>query len=234
MKVCQKGEVKYITYKDDRFRVLSRLRSRARFLMSFLYKKGFSPYVYGSLARGDVDENSDVDIIVLQPVNPVLVISLYQWEDIEVIKKIIVQATPSYTPKLYLWFDVDGKEVVSIPLSKLRSREMEFYKFGGLLSFAKISSDDRVLGVNKRLMLIKPTKEGHIGECVIGREGYIASLLDISESIVKERVNVLLRRDMYGRTGVFLEYEVDRDITDAISYLMRENKFFRKMMNKNY
>ena len=200
--------------------------------MSFLYKKGFSPYVYGSLARGDVDENSDIDIIVLLPVNPTLIVSLYQWEGIEIIKKVIVQATPSYTPKLYLWFDVKGKEVVSMPLSKLRSREMEFYKFGGLLSFGKVSSDNRVLGVDKRLMLIKPTEEGHIGECIIGREGYVASLLDISESIVKERVNVLLRRNKYGRTGVFLEYEVDRDITDAITSLMRENKFFRRMMNK--
>lgn len=233
MKICRKGEIEHINYRDDRFSLLSKLRTKALFLTSPLYQKGISSHIYGSLARGDVNEDSDIDIIILQLVNPALVISLYQLEDIKIIKKVIVQATPSHTPKLYLWFDVEGKEVVSLPLSKLRSREIEFYKFGGLLSFEDISSDKRVLGVDKRLMLIKPVEEGHIEECILGREGYVARLLNISETIVKERVSVLTKREMHGRTGVFLEYDVEDDVMDAINRLMRNNVFFRKMLQNS-
>ncbi len=233
MKICQKGEVEYIKYESIRFKLLSKFRSRAKFLMTPLYRRGLFPYIYGSLARGDVNKNSDIDIIVFQPVNPALPISMYDLENIDIVKKVIVQATPSYTPKLYLWFDAEGKEVISFPLSKLRSRESEFYRFGGLLSFKDVTSNKRVPGVDKRLMLIKPVEKGHIGECILGREGYVSRILDISEAIVRERVTILTKREAYGRTGVFLGYEVIDDVIDAINTLMKRNSFFRRMIQRS-
>ena len=77
-------------------------------------------------------------------------------------------------------------------------------------------------------MLKIPTEYGHRAECILGKEGLVASLLGVSESLVKERIAVLTKREAHGRTGVFLEYEFDGDTLETISYLSRINKFFKR------
>ena len=229
-RICKEGSVENIIYTVDRFSLLRRLRDDAVRLMVPLVENGLKPYTYGSLARGDVDRDSDIDIVILNPINPAVVESMFQIYSLGIFKKVIVQATPTYTPKLYLWFDVEGKRVVSFPLARLRPRELEFYRFGGILDFEGVKSDARVPGVDKRLMLIIPTDDGHRGECIIGREGYVSRLLGVSESLVRERVSVLSRRELHGRTGVFIEYEVEGDVLEAIRFLSKQNKFFRRMV----
>jgi hypothetical protein len=94
---------------------------------------------------------------------------------------------------------------------KLRGVEREFYKFGGELPLIALESDRRVFGVDKRLMLIEPTPEGHVESNVVGREDRVASLLGIDANVVLDRVHALTRRDEAGRTGVFVKRELSPD-----------------------
>jgi len=226
--ICRPGMIEYREYRDSDWRLLKIKRARAIELARPLFSKGIKVYIYGSLARGDVKHDSDVDLIVLKPVNPVIIVTAYNSWGIRINRTFIVQATPSHTPKVYLWFDDDGKEVVSFPLAELGSRESEFFRFGGLLEAVDGLGLERVPGVDKRLMFIQPTDYGHMGICILGREGWVAGELGVSESLVRERVSVLTRRSRHGRTGVFLEYEVTGDIMDEIKHLSRVNEFFAK------
>lgn len=226
--MCRIGEIEYREYDESHWMLLRDKRWRAHHLAKPLLDKGFNVYMYGSLARGDINLGSDIDLIILNPVNPVIVLTCFSNSGLMWRRIYIIQATPSHIPKVYIWFDDLGKEVISFPLSELSSRESDFFRFGGLLDVRDYGSDHRVPGVDKRLMFIKPIEKGHTGICIIGREGWVAGELGISESVVRERVSVLSRRRRHGRTGVFIEYEVMGDIMEAIEYLARENEFFAK------
>jgi len=228
--LCRPGEIEYKKYSDEHWDVLRSKRRRAVELSRPLMERGIKVYMYGSLARGDVKLSSDVDLIILNPINPAIILSYYSESGMGWRRIYIVQATPSHTPKVYIWFDDEGKEVVSFPLAILGSRESEFFKFGGLLEVNNPESRARVGGVDKRLMYIRPTDVGHVGMCILGREGWVAGELGVSEAIVRERVNVLSRRARHGRTGVFLEYEVTGDIMEAIEALAKRNEFFAKKL----
>ena len=103
---------------------------------------------------------------------------------------------------------LEGDVVVSFPMFKLMSREEEFYKWGGSLDSVALQSETRVPGVDKRLILIEPTTNGHIESGVIGQEYIVAKKLDVSIDIARERVRVLTRRENVGRTGVYQTYEL--------------------------
>jgi hypothetical protein len=181
------------------------------------------------VARGDVDSESDIDIVILHYVSPFIIESSIESKNFQIYRKMIVQATPRSTPKIYYWLDEYGKHVISYPLKKLSKNELSFYKFGGMLSYEEIKKDRRVPGVDKRLMLIQPTEDGHIETCIIGRAGWVAKILSIPESIVNERIYMLSKREIYGRTGVFLEYVLSpgEDISSAIKLLKSTNRYFR-------
>ena len=113
---------------------------------------------------------------------------------------------------------------------KLRSVEKEFYKFGGEVSLSELRKGERVLGVDKRLMLIEPTAEGHVETAIVGQEEMTANLLGVSLNTVLDRVRALLRRDKLGRTGVFVEREVSPDETfeQALKKLADKNPAVRR------
>ncbi|MEM1600523.1 MAG: DNA polymerase subunit beta, partial [Sulfolobales archaeon] len=83
-----------------------------------------------------------------------------------------------------------------------------------------------VPGVNKQLILIIPTEFGHVEYPVIGYEGYVAKVVGISVETVRERVEVLSRRDRVGRTGVYLKYflRADEGFDEALSTLMKNRR----------
>ncbi len=205
-KVVRNPEFRDVIYDENHWKLLKRLRSEALNIMINLIRCGFKPITHGSIARGDVNRGSDIDVVIPYVVQPYLVELCLEKHGLTIHNKYIIKATPKSTPKAYIELDLEGKRTVSFPLSKLSMREWEFYKFGGLITYDDIVAGKRVPGVNKSLILIIPTKEGHREAPVIGYEDYAAKVLNISIETVLERIRVLTKRDRYGRTGVFLKY----------------------------
>ncbi|MDM7274864.1 MAG: nucleotidyltransferase domain-containing protein [Thermoprotei archaeon] len=219
-----------VYYEPWRWRVLGEKRGKALAVMKALSRVYPNVIVHGSVARGDVDVDSDVDIVIVEPPNPSIVELQLEGSGFKVRWKELIQATPTYTPKVYLYLDDKGETVVSYPLAKLRTREREFYKWGGECSIEDLEFLRRVPGVDKRLMLIEPTSLGHRESPVIGREGLVARILGISQATVEERVRVLTRRREHGRTGVFLKVTLgpEESVEEAIARIARGNVLFRR------
>jgi len=155
-------EKRTIVYDDAHWAILSDLRKHAKNVMHKLEPMGIKSYVYGSLARGDVSASSDVDIVVPY------VVSSYKI-DLAVGKgtlRELVQATPSSVMKAHI--HLDYRTTITFPLFKMMTRELEFYKWGGQVNASQIIDNKRVMGVDKRLLLIEPTETGHIEQGVIG------------------------------------------------------------------
>ena len=194
-----------ITYDDSHWELLNELRERALEVMQALQDNGITSFVYGSVARGDVSKSSDIDIIIPHTV------SSYKLE-IAIgsgIRRELVQATPSMVLKGHIYLENDI--VVTFPLFKFKSREEEFYKWGGQTSTSQLSEGVRVPGVDKRLILIEPSITGHVERGVIGYEHMAAKKVGVSIDIAKDRVRVLTRRDSVGRTGVYLTRNLSPD-----------------------
>ncbi|MFB0543365.1 MAG: nucleotidyltransferase domain-containing protein, partial [Candidatus Bathyarchaeia archaeon] len=158
---------------------------------------------YGSIARGDISETSDIDIFIPNPPSPPLIETALERAGFSFLKREIIQATPSYAAKGYI--EVGEERSFSFPLVRLRPVEIEFYRFAGAVDLDQLERGVRVPGVDKRLMLIEPTPWGHVEGPVEGREGVVASLLEVGVRVVLDRVRTLRRRARVGRTGVFLK-----------------------------
>ncbi len=197
------GERRVVEYSKERWKILREKRKIANKIMSELEKAGIPSIVYGSVARGDVREKSDVDIFIPVKIPSYKIeIAIEDWID-----RRIVQATPNYAIKGEIM--VDEGVSVSFPLVKMKDREMDFYKFGGCLSIEQLRKNERVVGVDKRLVMIIPNEKGH--EEVPINELYpneVAKRLGVGLEIVLERIRVLERRRDVGRTGVFLLHSV--------------------------
>jgi len=191
-----------VSYDTARWNTLRRLRMRTLEVMHQIETIGVTPLVHGSVARGDVSDSSDIDIIIPQPV------SSYRLELVlgTSLHRELVQATPSMVLKGHI--HLEGDVVVSFPMFKLMSREEEFYRWGGALDSNALRAELRTPGVDKRLILIEPTDNGHIESGVIGHEHNVAKKLGVSIDIARERVRVLTRREAVGRTGVYQTHEL--------------------------
>ena len=192
-----------ITYDSERWRIFQLLRSEAADMMRPLTNQHIDAVAYGSIARGDVSEGSDIDIFIPQPPAPALIEASIERAGIPVVMREIIQATPSYAAKGYI--HVGERRSYSFPLVSLRTVELEFYGFAGSVNTPQIESGIRVPGVDKRLMLIEPTPSGHTESPIQGREGIVAKFLGVGVSVVLDRVRTLRRRERIGRTGVFLK-----------------------------
>jgi len=195
-----------VVYSEKRWRLLQELRHRAVEIMEALEKANLSCLTHGSIVRGDVSINSDIDVFVPSPVSSFLIESALERAKLTVNKRVLVQATPSYAAKGYV--ELDPRRVVSFPLMKLRPVERDFYRFGGEAVLQTLRENRRVVGVDKRLMLIEPTAQGHVESSIVDREDAVAKLLEVSVETVLDRVHALLRRDKVGRTGVFIKREL--------------------------
>lgn len=200
-RVAAYGVRKLIEYTEDRWNILKKKRRRAREVMESLLSFGIESIVYGSVARGDVNERSDVDVFIPHTIPSYKVeIAL---DGFEILEKRIIQATPNYAIKGE--FVLTDDTTVSFPLVRMREREMDFYKFGGCIDYSGIKDDIRVPGVDKRLVLIIPTTKGHREVPLTDMHpSSVARMLGISIDIVAERIRVLTRRREVGRTGIFL------------------------------
>ncbi len=208
VKPARKADTAEVIYDKKRWRIFEELRGHALRMMMPL-AKGFDSMVYGSVARGDVDEKSDVDVFIPRVV-PSYKIELTLSEAwLKPIKREIVMATPWQLPKAHIYIEEDRS--VTFPLVPPKSLELEFYYFGGAAGPGQVEEAVRVPGVDKRLMLIEPTQQGHIESPVVGREAEVAKRVGVSLDIVRERVQVLTRRAEVGHTGIFVQRELAPD-----------------------
>ena len=202
---------KEVTYNSARWALLNELRSKAAETIAALEMLHLKSLVHGSLARGDVKRDSDIDIFIPEVQNSFLVETALEKAGISINERLIIQATPTYAMKAHI--EIDEQTTVTFPLMPMRRVEREFYKFGGEVNLEILKTNVRVAGVDKRLMLIEPTKKGHVESSIIGKEELTAKILGISTQTVRDRIRALLKRDSVGRTGVFVKRELTRDET---------------------
>lgn len=210
-KPVRRPERREVAYDEEHWNLLKVLRSKAVEIMECLQRHNIASVVHGSIARGDVSAQSDIDVFVSNPPSSFLMENALENCGFQINQRLVVQATPSYAMKGCI--EINKQRCVSFPLMKLRSVERDFYKFGGEASLAMLRGNLRVKGVDKRLMLIEPTATGHVESTIVGREQAVANLLGVSIETVLDRVHALLRRDKVGRTGVFIERELSANET---------------------
>ena len=200
-KVVKIWDEREVIYTPKRWRYLWEKREKALKIMERLAQ--FDPLLYGSVARGDVRRDSDIDIFI-----PIKVPSYLIELALEglVRRRKIVMATPWHLIKGVI--EIDEETTVTFPLIEPTDRELDFYRWGGAVDLWGVKTKERVPGVNKKLILIIPTERGHIEREVVGRESEVAKILGVSVEVVTERVHVLTRRDAIGRTGIYLNEEV--------------------------
>jgi predicted nucleotidyltransferase len=206
-----RGDRVEIIYTDDVWKLLKEKRGRAIQIIECLSYYNIRSFVHGSVARGSVSQESDIDVIIPYVLSSFSVeFALREGLGINAFqKREIVHATPYHTPKAHI--TLNDLTVVTFPLTVLRSREHEFYAFGGKLDLDGLKTGKRVPGVDKKLLLIEPSVKGHYECPIIGRESEAARLIGVSMNIVEERVKVLLRRDDIGRTGTYLKRMLQKD-----------------------
>lgn len=200
-----------VQYTAEHWQRLSVLRERAKQIMAALERQGLNTLVHGSLCRGDVSENSDVDIYLPQVVPSFSVEFAVQQGGFPIVHRELVHATPFHAIKAHIY--LADNTVVTLPLTAPAPIELEFYRFGGSLGREDLEAGRRVPGVDKRLVLIEPTEEGHVETAVIGNETITAKKVGVSLQIVREREKVLMRRDEVGRTGVYMKRQLAPDDT---------------------
>jgi predicted nucleotidyltransferase len=229
-KAWRRLEYREVIYGDERWALLKRLRLEALRIVDTLEKSRLEAVVHGSVARGDVTQKSDVDVFIPYQVSSFLVETALEKACIPMGKRLVVQATPTYAMKAYV--EIGENASVSFGLMKMRRVEREFYKFGGEISIKNLRDDLRIPGVDKRLMLVEPTRDGHKESAILGHEEQIAKLLGVSVETVFDRVHALLRRDEVGRTGVFIEKELSADETFemALKRLADQNPLVRRRL----
>ncbi len=224
------AEYNEVVYTSAHWALLGDLREKATRIMAALESFCLRTTVHGSIARGDVNTNSDVDVYIAEPQSSFLVETALERAGIPRNMRLLIQATPSYAMKAYI--EVDVGVSISFPLMHMRKVEREFYKFGGEVDLNQLKTGARVAGADKRLMLIEPTAKGHVESNIVGREDYVAKCLNVSVETVLDRVHALLKRDAVGRTGVFITREITSDETfeQALKKLADANPAVRRRM----
>ncbi|MDI6642851.1 MAG: nucleotidyltransferase domain-containing protein [Candidatus Hodarchaeaceae archaeon] len=217
------ADILEVTYTNKRWELFKRFRQGALEIMAALDKHGIESLVHGSVARGDVDEHSDVDVFIPYVVPSYRVEHALREGGFEPSKREVVMATPWQLPKAHVYIEEDRS--TTFPLVKPKQLELEFYYFGGAVNLKQVKQGVRVPGVDKRLILIEPTNKGHVEGPVVGREAEVAKLVGVGLEIVRERVQVLTRRADVGRTGIFVQRELapDENFEAVFKELVEEN-----------
>ncbi|HIQ30115.1 MAG TPA: DNA polymerase subunit beta [Candidatus Caldiarchaeum subterraneum] len=221
-----------VKYGRERWEVLKRLRAKALGLMEALERAGFSSVVYGSVARGDVKPTSDLDIFIPYTVSTQLVELALAGAGYGVYKRVLVQATPSHAVKAYIY--LSESDTVSVPLMPLSRDELGFYLLAGSLELDELRRGVRKPGINKELMVIIPTEEGHIEFPAARSVEEAAKVLKVRPEVLRSRIRVLTRRKEVGHTGVFKSIEVPfhRSFEEVFEELVSRNPALRRRLRR--
>ena len=229
-KTAEMGERREVVYDSARWETFRRLRARAMAVLEALDGAGPEASVFGSVARGDVRTSSDVDIFIPQVISSMQV--LLALDDFHVLGTTITQATPRALVKAGV--ELEDNTTVTFPLIPPREVELEFYRFGGAVGLKGVREERRVPGVDKRLMLIEPTPDGHVETPLSDlAPGVVARAVGVSQQIVEERMRVLERRADVGRTGVYLVRPIapDESVEQVLAGLIAEDPALRRRLN---
>jgi|WetSurMetagenome_2_1015567.scaffolds.fasta_scaffold05662_7 uncharacterized protein len=223
-------ETLQVAYTQEQWRLLSLNRQRAKDLLSALEQRQIRAIVHGSIARGDINKDSDVDVFISDPPSSFQIETALEQAKIFPANRTVIQATPSYAMKAYI--EIDAATTVSFPLMTMRRVEREFYRFSGEVMLAQLAAGRRVVGVDKRLKFIEPTETGHVETSILGREEQAAKRLGVAVETVLDRVHALMKRDAVGRTGVFIKRELSPDETFelAMKRIADENPAVRRRL----
>lgn len=215
-----------VVYNNHQWQILKEKREVAIKILQIIDKLPSKFYIYGSVARGDVRDGSDIDLVVLDVVSSFQL--LYLLQDTRILSKFIIMATPNHSIKGVI--ELENDITISFPLSPFSNREIDFYKFGGMVEVKDIETEIRVSGIDKRLVLINPTNDGHKERSVMQVSSKELTRLGFSPRIIEERMRALNRRDKIGRTGVFLKEEVLTEIgfENHLKQLEDRNHLIRK------
>jgi predicted nucleotidyltransferase len=232
-KVEKRDVEQIVIYDQSRWDLLAHKRGIAGKILSKFSKLQADAAVYGSLARGDVSKESDIDIIIFDFLPSYFIENLLGEMSVEILQRSIVMATPNHAIKAHI--SLINDVTISFPLIKFNSREKEFYQFGGCIGLGDLQTKMRVNGVDKRLMLIEPQRDGHRERPLLHLSLKELNGLGFPSRLIEERMRVLKRRDQKGRTGVFLNYQVNPN--DGFEYTLRllkdKNPLIRKKIERN-
>jgi len=219
-----------VVFSKNHLKLLQEKRERSKTLLGMFVKEGLNPFIYGSVARGDVHKDSDIDIVILQSIAPYQVEIILERNGCNNYFREIIMATPADTVKLYIY--LNELESITIPLSKFDRKSKEFYDFGGKINLDQLYNNIRVPGIDKRLVLIQPNSDGYEESSIIGNEHLAAKQLNVSIDLINERKRVLLKREKFGKTGVFLkrQIEMNESTEDVIKKLAKRNSIARKKL----
>ncbi|MFX0069789.1 MAG: nucleotidyltransferase domain-containing protein [Candidatus Hermodarchaeota archaeon] len=219
---------KDVIYTESDWALLKSKRKRAIELLELF--REFKPYTYGSIARGNVHKGSDIDLIFTRPISTFKIELVLQNNGYNHYFREIIMATPKDSIKLYI--HLSELESLTIPITKLDKIGLEFYDFGGKITLEQLRSEARVPGIDKRLILILPNSNGHEELSIINNESFAAKQVGVSIDTIMERKKVLLKRERYGRTGVFLKREIDinESVEEVLKDLANKKPIIRKKL----
>ena len=221
-----------VKYSRERWELLKRLREKAQRVMDTLAGAGFNSIVYGSVVRGDVKPKSDLDIFIPYPVSTQLVELALANAGYEIYKRVLVQATPSHAVKAYIY--LSEIDTVSVPMMPLSRDELGFYQLAGSLELDELQRGVRKPGINKELMVILPTDEGHVEFPATRNVEEAAKALGVSPEILRNRIRVLTRRREVGHTGVFKSIELPqhKSCEEVFEELVSRNPALRRRLRR--
>ncbi len=229
-KIIQNIGKNFHRYTSDEKKILFQLRKTSANYLNTLEKNGVSAFIHGSIARGDVHQGSDIDIHI-----PYL-ISSFRLELLEEFIKAdrrIIMGTPNSTIKGL--FTIDTYISLTFPLTSPTEREIDFYRFSGLIYSKELIDSVRVPGVTKKLVFIEPNPEGYYYSSLLRFKKRAMKCLNVSQRIIDERIRVLTRRDKIGRTGLLLDYSLppDMNFEQALHHLSSQNPIIRNKISRS-
>ena len=106
-----------IIYNKNHWDTLIQKRNRARKILQMFYKEGLKPLVFGSVARGDVKKDSDIDIIFPDKISTYKLEVIIDKNREYIFAKDIIQATPGDTIKANIY--LSEQECLTVPLTRV-------------------------------------------------------------------------------------------------------------------
>ena len=100
------AEYRELSYSSARWALFVKLREKAKLVMTALEDFRLHTLVHGSIARGDVNKSSDIDIFVAEPQSSFLLETALERSGVPVNARLLIQATPNYAMKAYIEVEI--------------------------------------------------------------------------------------------------------------------------------